>query len=459
MRESSTSGRHFSPRASLATIGLKLRQLDLFKMIRETVRIRQKTVKHSPAKKLYDAFVAILAGAHGLNEINSRLRSDEVLQRAFGRARCAEYSVVQDTLDACTPENVEQMRRALNSIFREHAKAARHDYGHRFQFLDIDMSGLPCGPQAELSRKGYFSRAGIRYGRQLGRVIASLYEEVVVDQTFVGNIQLTSCLRPLLSAAEEVLQLDYDRRTRTLLRMDAGGGTLDDLNWCLARGYQLHCKDISSKRAEAWAATAREWFEDPYNPDREFGWVIPGDSLDYVHPVKRLAIRWRKRNGQLCHQMLISTLEPREVMELLGRPTRDIYEPELVAPAYAQLYDQRAGAIEIEFKEDKQGVGLTKRRKKRAAAQQMIVLLNSLAHNVLVWARGWLSAEQPKARRYGILRLVRDVFGVSGFIESNEEGEIKRLVLNKGSAIARSFLVSFQALLRAQGVIVELGST
>ena len=459
MKEGSTPAKRFSPRASLATIGLKLRRLDLFKPIRETVRVPQKTVKHTPAEKLYDAFVAILSGSHGLNEINSCLRSDEALQRAFGRARCAEYSVVQDTLDACTTENVEQMRLALNTIFREHGKAARHNYGGSLQLLDIDMSGLPCGPQAELSRRGYFSKAGIRYGRQLGRVLASHYGEIVVDQTFAGNIQLTSCLRHLLGAAEEALRLDYDRRTRTLLRMDAGGGTLDDLNWCLARGYQLHCKDISSKRAEAWAATVQEWFEDPDNPNREFGWVIPGDSIDYVRPVKRLAIRWRKRNGQIGHQLLISTLEPREVMELLGRSTRDIYEPELVAPAYAQLYDQRAGAIEIEFKEDKQGVGLTKRRKKRAAAQQMIVLLNSLAHNVLVWARGWLSAEQPRAKRYGILRLVRDVFGVSGFVESDEDGEIRRLVLNKGSAIARSFLMSFQGLLRAQGVTVELGST
>ena len=459
MREGSKSIRRFSPRASLATIGLKLRQLDFFKTIRETVHIPQKTVKHSPTEKLYDAFIAILAGAHGLNEITSRLRPDEVLQRAFGRATCAEYSVVQDTLDACTSENISEMRQALNAIFQEHGKAARHNYGGALQLLDIDVSGLPCGPKAEASCKGYFSKAGIRHGRQLGRVIASRYGEIVVDQTFAGNVQLTSCLRLLLGAAEEVLRLDYDRRTRTLLRMDAGGGTLDDLNWCLARGYQLHCKDISSKRAEAWAATVQEWFEDPDNPDRQFGWVVPGDSLDYVRPVKRLAIRWRKRSGQLCHQLLISTLEPHEVMELLGRPARHVFEPELVAPAYAQPYDQRAGAIEIEFKEDKQGVGLTKRRKKRAAAQQMVVLLNSLAHNVLVWARGWLSAGQPKAQRYGILRLVRDVFGVSGFVESDEDGEIKRLVLNQGSAIAGLFLVSFQGLLRAQGVTVELGST
>ena len=73
---------------------------------------------------------------------------------------------------------------------------------------------------------------------------------------------------------------------------------------------------------------------------------------------------------------------------LLGQPKAHEHEPELVALSYAQLYDKRAGAIEIELKEDKQGFGLTKRRKKRAAAQQMVILLNTLAHNMLMWARG-----------------------------------------------------------------------
>jgi len=64
---------------------VKLRQLDLFEPIRKQVRIAQKTVKHSPIDKLYDAFIAMLAGAHGLVEINSRLRADAALQEAFGR--------------------------------------------------------------------------------------------------------------------------------------------------------------------------------------------------------------------------------------------------------------------------------------------------------------------------------------------------------------------------------------
>src|SRR3989442_1690993 len=99
---SSEVRRHFSPAASLAALGMHLRQIDLFGPIRDTVKIGQKRVKHTPQDKLKDAFISILAGAHGLVEINTRLRSDPALQRAFGRTACAEQSVVQDTLNKCS---------------------------------------------------------------------------------------------------------------------------------------------------------------------------------------------------------------------------------------------------------------------------------------------------------------------------------------------------------------------
>src|SRR3954466_10579625 len=133
-----TTTQRFSPRASLAAVGLRLRQLDLFGPIRGTVTIAQKTVKHTPAQKLYDAFITMLAGAHGLVEINTRLRSDPALQAAFGRAGCAEQSVVQETLDACTAENVAQLEQALDDIYRRHSRGYQHDYTRSWQVLDAD---------------------------------------------------------------------------------------------------------------------------------------------------------------------------------------------------------------------------------------------------------------------------------------------------------------------------------
>jgi hypothetical protein len=143
---------HFTASASLAAGGVKLRQLDLFGPIRTQVQIGQKTVKHAPADKLYDAFISLLAGAQGLVEINTRLRTDPALQRAFGRQGCAEQSVVQETLDACTSENVAQLQQALDEIYQQHSQAFRHNYQASFQLLDVDMSGLPCGPKAAFAR-------------------------------------------------------------------------------------------------------------------------------------------------------------------------------------------------------------------------------------------------------------------------------------------------------------------
>jgi len=147
MEQSTTTSqaRHFTEHASLAGLGVLLRQRDVFAPIRARVRIAQKTVTHAPLDKLYDGFIAILAGAHGLMEINTRLRGDPGLQRAMGRTGCAEQSVVQQTLDACTPETVAQMEDALNEIYRQHGAGYRHDYAQQWQLLDADISGAPCG--------------------------------------------------------------------------------------------------------------------------------------------------------------------------------------------------------------------------------------------------------------------------------------------------------------------------
>ena len=119
MKESPTGPtKQFTGRASLAALGVKLKELKLFEPIEQTVQIAQKTICDRPTDKLYDAFISLLAGAHGLVEINTRLRADQALQCAFGRSRCAEQSVVQDTLHACPPENVEQMEQAIDRIYR-----------------------------------------------------------------------------------------------------------------------------------------------------------------------------------------------------------------------------------------------------------------------------------------------------------------------------------------------------
>lgn len=446
----------FTPCASLAALGCHIRQIKLFDAVCEHVRIAQKTITHTPTDKLYDAFITLLAGAHGLVEVNTRLRSDPALQEAFDRSACADQSTIQDTLNACTTENVTQLTTALTRIYRQHSQGYRHNYQRRRQLLDVDLSGMPCGPKAALATKGYFANARNRRGRQLGRVLATHYREIVTDQVFGGTTGLLTALRPLVEAAEQVLGLDVAKRQRTILRLDAGGGSIDDINWVLSRGYHLHTKDYSRQRARRLGQSVTEWLSDPEIPGRQVGWVtIP--ASEYVRDVRRIAVRWRKKNGQWEYAVVISTLTARDVIEETGQALEQVLDHQAVTLAYVRFYDDRGGGVETAFKDSKQGLGLTKRSKKRFAAQQMVVLLGTLAHNVIVWARGWLAWHEPKVRRYGLKRMVRDVFHISGFLVRNARGRLVEIVLNQQAPLVRGLSRSLDVLLRPAHVAVNWG--
>ena len=182
---------YFSARSTLAALGVRVSEKKLFEPISEKVKIAQKKVRCTPIEKLVDAEIAILIGAHGMVEINKRVRPDRGLQAAFGRDGCAKQSVMQDTLDACSQENVAQMQSALDQIYRQHSQGYAHDYQKGWQLLDVDMTGRPCGKRAIFASKGYFAKQRNRRGRQEGYLIATHYQEIVVKQLFDGKTQLT----------------------------------------------------------------------------------------------------------------------------------------------------------------------------------------------------------------------------------------------------------------------------
>jgi hypothetical protein len=169
------------------------------------------------------------------------------------------------------------------------------------------------------------------------------------------------------------------------------------------------------------------WFTDPHQPERQFGWVTEVNST-YVRPVKRIAVRCLQQDGQWAVGILLSTLSARQVLVLSGQPLCSLDDPAAVLLAYVTFYDQRGGGVETSFKGDKQGLGIGKRSKKRFAAQQVVMRLRSLAHNVIVWAGQWLAS--PSLQHYGMLRMVRDVFHISGFLLIDAFGQVAQLVLN-----------------------------
>jgi len=451
-----TTALTFTPYAMLSALGLYLGQIDFLAPIRDQVKIVQKKIVYTPFEKLTDAFVTILAGAHGMVEANTLLRSDTALQQAFGRTGCADQSTIQATLNACTDSNVAQLVAAQTAIYRQHSQGYRHPYARRYQLLDVDLSGMPCGPKAALGTKGYFAKQRNRHGRQLGRVLATRYGEIVTDQLFAGTVGLVKALMPLVEAAEQVLGLDDAQRQRTILRIDSGGGSIADINWALARGYQIHTKDYSRQRARKLGQSVTEWCDDPQIPGRQVGWVtIP--APEYVRPVGRIAVRWRQKNDQWEYAVVISTLTAHDVIAETDQPVAQVGDHQAVLLAYVQCYDARGGGVETSFKDDKQGLGITKRNKKRFAAQQVVMLLGTLAHNVIVWARRWLSDREPKVRRYGIKRMVRDIFHISGFLVRNARGRIVAVVLNQRSPLVRGLARGLDLLLRPAHIAINWG--
>jgi hypothetical protein len=446
----------FSAHASLSAVGVMIRKLRLFAPIVEKVKIAQKVVKFSPAEKLLDGYIAILAGAHGMVEINQGLRADPGLQLAFGRTGCAEQSVVQDTLDACNAENVEQMHQAMSLIFRQHSRSCRHDYNLEWQVLDCDTTGRPCGRKAAFASKGYFAKQRNRRGRQEGYVLATWYEEIVAERLFDGKTQLNRALQPLVEAAEETLQLDEHKRRRTILRLDSGGGSLEDVNWVLTRGYQIHCKDYSGTRAEHLAESVEQWLSDPGDPGRQFGWVTTSAEM-YCRPVRRIAVRCRRNNGQWGVGVILSTLSPMDVLWLTGHSFQDEENDPAVLLAYVHFYDQRGGGVETQIKEDKQGLATLKRNKKRFEAQQVLTQLEALAHNTLIWARHWLEPHCPRLARFGLKRLVRDVFQINGLIVFDHYAQILQIILNQADPLANQLCDGLVSLLAREHVAISLG--
>jgi hypothetical protein len=435
--------------------GMCIQQMGIWETIGQHVTIKQKVITHTPLEKLQDAFINIMAGGHGLVEVNHRVRPDLGLSRAFGRSCSAEQSTISDTLNKCSEENVTQMRAALQTIYRQYGQGYAHHYGKGWQLLDIDMTGMPAGRQGEGVEKGYFAKQKNRRGRQLGRVVATRYDEIITERLYSGKIQLNRSLCQLVEDAESVLDLNPGLRRRTILRVDGGGGSDKDINWLLSRHYLILVKVKNWRRAAKQCLSVTTWHPDPKIPNREVGWVEQPHAYD--QPTRQLGIRTLRQNGQWRYNVLVFNLTDEMLFWLSDYPCpqTDNTASALLAALYA--YDRRSGAAETTIKGSKQGLGLTKRNKKCFEAQEMLVLLAQLAYNLISWTRNGLAAKSNSLARWGMLRMVRDAFHIAGRIEFDAFGHIEQVTLNQAHDLAAIFIKALSPFLARDGTSVILG--
>lgn len=220
-------------------------------------------------------------------------------------------------------------------------------------------------------------------------------------------------LQASLRRLEQTLNLGWWQRHRTVIRIDAGFGTDANLDWLLRQGYQVVAKNQSGRRAGAWGRRVEKWTV--LVPDRR--WVaLSKQQIQFCRPTRTIAVRWLDKQDKLKHALYVVT---------------DLTSPIAVL---AHQYDLRGG-LEVDIREDKQGLLLSHRRKRQWHAQEMLALLNDLAHNFLITFRRHVLADTPLAT-FGLYRLVQDVLTVPGQATFDDQGFVTDLQLLKSHPYA-----------------------
>lgn len=403
---------HISSQAGLVLVASLLAKEGFWQVVEEQVHIPQKTVHFTPTQKLLAAFLLILSGGEGLVELNRRVRADTALQQAFGQAGCAEQSTVSRTLEACTPQNVEQLRAACEQLHRRYGQVYAHPYPQQLLWVEVDLSGQPCGSHAQGATRGYFAQQRGARGRQVGRVYVEQYDEIVYEGLYPGNVQLQHVQQELIGQTERVLGWGEAERAQVVLRLDGGGSAEPQLNWILARGYRVLTKITNYRRCRKLAASVATWFADPTRTDRQLGWVE--QPYPYARSTRQLALRYPDRQGKEHLQVLVASGD-------LGLGEEQLI-PQALAGVIVRAYDGRGGGVETAFKNSNQGLGLNKRHKGKFAAQEVLVLLAELAYNLLSWVRRQVQAGAVALAHFGPKRLIRDLLLIPGKATCTPQG-------------------------------------
>ena len=344
----------------------------VFEPIHQGVSIDQKNVVYRPTDKLVFAAIGMLSGAQTVSEINTTVRPDTVLLNAFGYSRCADQSVIQQTLDAATETTVSELEAALNRIREPHTQTDSDGVGAGDVLcVDMDLSALPVSKRAEGAEKGYVAKQKNQYTRQLARVVVSETQEIVSHALYSGTPRSDAVFKTMVGKLETTLHLDTrEKRGGVQLCFDAGFGTDANLNYALWRGYQVLGKMYAWQRAKKLAKSVETWVAVPTRkgiPGREAGWVSKPHR--YGRKTVQVAVRTPKKDGTWSSAVLVTTKTDASVAVIVRE------------------YDKRSGAPESSFGQDYEALSLRKFRKSGLVAQRENIRIRDFRCSCLLMCR------------------------------------------------------------------------
>lgn len=238
--------------APLGVLGYCVTRTQFLAPVWSDVNLQLKKVDYSPQAELLELLACILAGCRSIAQVNTQLRPDIALARAWGQEQFAEQSTLARTLDAFTDPAVVQLRTGADTWFHRESQALRHDFAADWLWLDIDLSPLPISKHAEGSTKGKQAKKN-SYGRQLARVHAPQYHETLFSRLYSGRQESSPAYVPAVDAVDDFLNLTTIQKQRTVLRTDSSFGSDANVNHALHAGWQVLTKSKGGKRPQIFA--------------------------------------------------------------------------------------------------------------------------------------------------------------------------------------------------------------
>ena len=458
-----------SNHASLCALAPVIKDKNVLGPIHNKVNIKQKKILYSPTDKLVFLTLGIMSGIQSVYDINYKLRIDKALLKAFGYQKCADQSVIQETLNAVSQENIQQMESATDEIFKQYNLSTslieKAQKENKIVTIDIDLSGQIASKKAEQSTKGYFSGKKNAYGRQLARVLVSETQEIVAESLYSGNTVSWrhDVFKEMITKMEIMLSIQSKKQRNSIcLRLDSGFGTDKNINYALWLGYHLLVKMRCSKRAKKLSKSVTQWIDipsDSENNPRQAGLV--NQSHRYGKRTRQIAIKKKIKKGY-TYSVIVTTDFETDILSIVSD------------------YDARGGKPESSFCQDSQGLSSVKRRKHSFLAQQMLMLLNQLAHNMILWIQNWLiesiqtTSEEPviseqssesepceksliikTVKERGMKRFVHHLLSISGSVILKGQ-RVCKIVFNPLYPLIKRIIIAFRALLRPYGIMVSL---
>ena len=374
-----------------------MRRHGFFAPVREHVQIQQKTVRYRPIDKLLDALGGILCGAKTIAQNNVTIRTDHAVQRACGRTGCAEQSTIARTLRAWTAENVAQLAQVSWYDLKRYGATPHHRFHDTRWWVDIDLTPMPIGAKAEESERTWMGRNRSKTGRKTLRITASPYREILHETLLRGTATAVPALQAALLEVETPLGWRRERRAQMVLRLEGGFGTTEIRNWLLSRGSQVVAKISNHGRVQKLRHAIGPW-QPTSSPGREMAAIVRPHR--FCRATRQWVMRTPQAHGGYHYAVLLPTV------------------PDLEPTALADADDGRA-MIAATFCQEKQALGLVKRRQHKWEAQPMVLLFARLAHHMLLWSKRWLSrvpTTRWRVEGYGLVRLLQEGTTVPGVI-------------------------------------------